>query len=197
MRWYCIATFVFSILLAWTARHVLVWNEYREGFSFTDPVLTLFSPLDMTWFTFISLYGAVILTFHYLSDKPVRLMMGFQAYFFLLASRLIGMSLLPLKAPDTLIPLFDPFIAQLSQDIVLKHDLFFSGHFSVVVLLSFVVHDRTKKFIVLFLAGIMAVFILMQHVHYTIDMFVAPFFSFATWKMIKAFNTKVGFKPEE
>lgn len=151
----------------------------------------------MTWFTFISLYGAVILTFHYLSDKPVRLMMGFQAYFFLLASRLISMSLLPLKAPDTLIPLFDPFIAQLSQDIVLKHDLFFSGHFSVVVLLSFVVHDRTKKFIVLFLAGIMAVFILMQHVHYTIDMFVAPFFSFATWKMIKAFNTKVGFKPEE
>lgn len=176
---------------------MLVWNEYREGFSFNDPILTLFSPVDMTWWTFIALYGAVILTFHYLSSRPIRLMMGFQAYFFLLASRLISMSLLPLKAPETLIPLYDPFISQLSQDIVLKHDLFFSGHFSVIVLLSFVVHDKKKKVIILSLATIMAACILLQHVHYSIDMFVAPFFSFATWKMIKAFNTKTGFTPEE
>ncbi len=107
------------------------------------------------------------------------------------------MSLLPLKAPETLIPLYDPFISQLSQDIVLKHDLFFSGHFSVIVLLSFVVHDKRKKVVILALAAIMAVCILLQHVHYSIDMFVAPFFSFATWKMITVFNARTGFTPEE
>lgn len=173
-----------------------MWNEFREGFSFKDPLLIRFDPVDMTWWTFIALYGAVFITFHYISDKPIRFMMGFQAYFFLLASRLISMTFLPLKAPETLIPLFDPFIAQLSKDIVLEHDLFFSGHFSVVILLSFVVADKVRKNIILVLGMLMAAFILMQHVHYTIDMLVAPFFSFATWKMIVALNKKIGFEPE-
>jgi len=195
-KWYFIATVIFSLVLAYFAPRVLEWNEFRKGFSFDDPLLTTFSPVDLTWFTFIALYGGVFITFHYFSDKPVRFMMGFQAYFFLLSSRLIAMTFLPLKAPETLIPLYDPFISSLSSGIVLKHDLFFSGHFSVAVLLSFVVADKVRKYILLFLAGIMAVFILLQHVHYTIDIFVAPFFSFAIWRMIVAFNKKIGFTPE-
>lgn len=187
---------VFSLLLAYIAPRILEINEVRDGFSFIDPVLSLFSPVDLTWWIFLLLYGGVFITFYYISDRPVRFMMGFQAYFFLLSSRLVAMWLLPLKAPETLIPLFDPFISSLSSGIVLKHDLFFSGHISVAVLFAFIVENKRMRFILVTLAVLMSVFILLQHVHYTIDIFVAPFFSFAIWRAIEAFNKKQGFTPE-
>ncbi|MBK6681449.1 MAG: hypothetical protein IPG53_16285 [Ignavibacteriales bacterium] len=183
-------------MLAYIAPRILELNEVREGFSFVDPVLNLFSPVDLTWWIFLMLYSGLFLTFYYISDKPVRFMMGFQAYFFLLSSRLIAMTLLPLKAPETLIPLFDPFISSLSSGIVLKHDLFFSGHISVAVLLAYIVENKKMRYILWALAVFMSIFILLQHVHYTIDIFVAPFFSFAIWRSIEVFNKKLGFTPE-
>ncbi|KAB2909023.1 MAG: hypothetical protein LC102_02085 [Ignavibacteriales bacterium] len=198
-KWFFAGTFILSFILAKVAGLILVLNESKvekTGFNFPDPILSLFSPIDFTWPIFICLYGALFLTLYYLSFRPIRLMMGFQAYFFLLSARLVCMFFLPLKAPDTLIPLLDPFITLFSQDIVLKHDLFFSGHFSVVVLFSLAVEDKIKKYFIVFLAVIMAVFILLQHVHYTIDLLVAPFFSYAIWRATVAVNKKLGYVPE-
>jgi hypothetical protein len=189
-------TVVFSLTLAYLAPRILEINELRPGFSFPDPLLSLYTPIDLTWFIFAMLYGGVLINYHFIFERPIRFMMGFQAYFLLLSARLIAMYFLPLKAPDTLIPLFDPFISSLSSGIVLKHDLFFSGHISVAVLLAFVVSNKPRKIILFLLAFLMSICILLQHVHYTIDIIVAPFFTFAIWRTIQLINKKLGFTPE-
>ena len=61
-------------------------------------------------------------------------------------------------------------------------DLFFSGHVSAVMLFYFVVDQKLTRKILLVLAFLIGAFLLIQHVHYTMDIIAAPIFSFIAYK---------------
>jgi len=62
-------------------------------------------------------------------------------------------------------------------------DLFFSGHTANVSLLFFFVDIRWIKIIIAVSTFVVGFLLLKQHVHYTIDVIVAPFFAFASYKI--------------
>jgi membrane-associated phospholipid phosphatase len=165
------------ILLA----NFLNYNETRQGFAFEDPLLILFQPVDVTWLTFILVYGAVLAGIIYFLNKPELLVTAFFTYGFMVLFRIAAMYSLPLDPPASMIALKDPFVELFGGGTVLKKDLFFSGHTSTMFILFLVSRNKNIKRVFLILTIAIGVCVLLQHVHYTIDVIAAPFFTFAAF----------------
>ena len=98
--------------------------------------------------------------------------------------RCIVMYLVPLEPPIGIIPLRDPFVEGAFYDNkVLVKDLFFSGHTSNMVLLTLFMDIKWLKIILAFAATTVGYLVLVQHVHYTIDVIAAPFFAYLAYRI--------------
>ena len=159
--------------------------EMRSGVTFTDPIHLLVGPIDMTWPAFIALWGAIALAIVTMIKMPVVFFKAIRAYTMLVGLRIICMWLLPLDPPTTMIPLVDP-LAQLvtsGTSTPLTRDLFFSGHTSLLCLFGFVSLQRRMKILFFALALFVAIAVMLQHVHYSIDVVVAPLAAWAAVSM--------------
>ena len=169
------------ILLSFT--RFLNYVELRAGFTFVDPLLILFTPIDLTWIIFGLIYIGLITAIVFFIKDPHMLLIAFQSYTVLVLFRTAAMYLLPLNPPPDMIPLNDPFVQIFGSGEILTKDLFFSGHTATLFLLFLVANTRTLKFIFLAFAAIIGISVLLQHVHYSIDVFTAPFFSYTSVKL--------------
>ena len=169
----------------------LQFVEARSGVVFTDPILALFSPIDLTWLTFGLIYLSIVVSLFSLARKPERLLFGFQCYGLMVLFRLIVMYLLPLEPPATLVPLNDPFVQLLGTVEILTKDLFFSVHTATLLLLFLIVEKRVFKIILLTSTIIVGITVLLQHVHYTVDVAVAPFVAYTSYKIIYVLKNKL------
>lgn len=163
------------------------WNEARPGVRLADPVLALFTPVDLTWFTFIILYGTLGVMFLWLLSHPRLFTLGAYGYALLITFRMITMYLVPLDPPLLIIPLEDPFIAILGGGATLQKDLFFSGHTGSAFFFYLLIKNRFLKYFMLCVTVLIGTFVLLQHVHYSIDVFSAPFFTYVTYKIVEKF----------
>lgn len=157
--------------------------ENRSGFDFRDPVLSLFKPVDLTWFTFALIYAGLIIAVFHLAKKPPYFILAMKTYALTVIFRIIAMYLLPLEPPQSMIPLNDPFVQFFGSGEVLTKDLFFSGHTSTLFILFLSVQKRILKYVFLIFTILVAVCVIMQHVHYSIDVIAAPFFAFTSFKI--------------
>lgn len=168
-------------------------NEKSKGFSFTDPFLSQFTPVVFTWYVFSLIYGGTILINIYLIHRPYQLIMGLQIYALVMGTRFLTIWLLPLDPPTTIIPMEDPFIEFLGADGTLTKDLFFSGHTAASFLFFLLVKEKPLKIVFGISTTIMSVMILMQHVHYTVDIVVAPFVTYAWFVLVRNIHKRIGF----
>jgi hypothetical protein len=169
-----------GVLLGFT--RFLNYVELRAGFTFTDPLLNLFPPLDLTWLIFGLIYIGLILAIFFFIKDPHIFLTALQAYLVLVLFRTAAMYLLPLNPPLDMIPLNDPFVQIFGSGEILTKDLFFSGHTATLFMLFMVANKRIPKIIFLSFAVIVGFSVLLQHVHYSIDVFSAPFFSYTSVK---------------
>ena len=169
-----------ALLLGFT--RFLNFVELRAGFSFNDPLLNLFTPVDFTWVIFGLIYAGLIIAFFFFIKDPHLLLTALQSYLVLVIFRSAAMYLLPLNPPTDMIPLNDPFVQIFGSGEILTKDLFFSGHTATLFLLFMVANKRILKVIFLSFAVIVGISVLLQHVHYSIDIFAAPFFSYTSVK---------------
>lgn len=178
-------TIIFFMIIAFVYPIVLQLIEERNGVTFADPILRLFTPIELTWITFTLIYGGLIAAVYHLLAFPENLMLAFRAYILLAIFRMIGMFLLPLNPPENIILLNDPFIQLFGTGDILTKDLFFSGHTSTMFL--FFLTARTEVFKYIFLAAtiLIGLFVLLQHVHYSVDVFAAPFFAYVSYIISK------------
>ena len=167
--------------------------EAREGFAFDDPVLNLFTPVNLTWLIFIAIYLSLISGIIILIRNPVRLMLALQVYTVLILVRMIAMYSVPFNPPPSMIPLNDPFVQFFGTGKLLTKDLFFSGHTATLFLLFLVIDKRPYKQIFLFLTLLVGICVILQHVHYFIDVFSAPFFTYGCYILVKRVRERVGF----
>ncbi|MGQ9819015.1 MAG: phosphatase PAP2-related protein [Candidatus Kapaibacteriales bacterium] len=170
--------------------HFICWVETRQGLTFNDPLLSLFSPVDLTWIIFSVLYISVFWSIFSLAKTPIRLTQTLLAYSLILLLRMIAMYLLPLDAPKTIIPLKDPLIESFTTDITLTKDLFFSGHTALIFLLFLSGNTKWEKFFLFIGTIIVAGGVLLQHVHYSIDVLIAFFITYSCWKISTEFERK-------
>ena len=170
------------VVLSLLARF-LEFTEARPGVVLPDPVLALLSPRDVTWLIFGLIYLGLFFGVARLGAEPRRLVVALQAYVVLVLFRIAAMGVTPLEAPPGMIPLHDPLVRLFGPGKLLTKDLFFSGHTSTLFLLFLAVPGRRSKALFLFCTAAVAVCVLWQHVHYTIDVLVAPVFSYASFRL--------------
>lgn len=159
-----------------------IWVESRDGFQFTDPILTLLPSFDLTWPIFTVIYCGILASIFQLIRYPNYLLHALRAYALLLFIRICAMYLLPLLPPEGMIVLIDP-VAGLGPGGALERDLFFSGHTATMTLLTLAVRGRLLTSIFALLTLLLAIMLLLQHVHYSIDILAAPFFAWGAWRM--------------
>ncbi len=172
-------------ILLWIYPKFINIVELRKGFSYQDPILILFCPIDLTALIFVTLYLSVMITVFYLRNKPILLLTGITGYSVLIIFRILAMYLLPLEPPKTMLKLNDPFVQFFGTGQMLTKDLFFSGHTSMMFLLVLLVPQKHIRAGLIIGTVIIAVSVILQHVHYCIDVFSAPFFAFTSFSLAK------------
>ena len=162
--------------------HFFLFIQARQGTVLNDYLLNYITPRNVSWFIFPLMYGVIALCLINISSRPELFIRSLQAYALMMALRIVVLYFIPLEPERSIIPLEDPFIGKFFYSgVIITKDLFFSGHVStmfLLVLLNPVPYLR--KFLLLstlFIAG----FILIQHVHYTVDVIAAPLFAWISY----------------
>ena len=162
----------------------MMWNENRIGVYFEDPILNLFMPVNMSRTTSLLTLMPIFLALAFILRSPTTTVYFFIASIFICIFRSITLYFVVLEAPIHIIPLTDPIIENMfyGGQVLLK-DLFFSGHTANLILVGLLVHDMWMKRLLLTSGVIVGGLLLLQHVHYSIDVLAAPFFSVITYKI--------------
>ena len=188
-------TLILAVQMAFIAEYQL-FIETREGVVFTDPVLEKLPVYALDTVTFIAIYSAHLLAIIIALFRPEKVFQLVLGYLFVYFFRAISMYLIPLEPPIGIIPLHDPFLIWFGDGQIITKDLFYSGHTSTTFMI-FLVTDNIKAKIFIFIALIFVIFgILLQRVHYTVDVYAAFFFSFTAYRLGLYIIKKLNFKQQ-
>ncbi len=180
---------VLIIVMAFFSRFVL-FVEDRPGIVLNDYFLASFTASDLTWPIFIAIYGGMILGLGILIAHPDNLLLLLESYILMILFRVVCMYLLPLEPPIGMILLKDPLVEYFGTSKTLTKDLFFSGHTASMTLFTLVT-PKKWKWIFLLLTLFIAAAVLMQKVHYTIDVMAAPLISILAYNLAFKFRKKL------
>ncbi|MEO5947517.1 MAG: hypothetical protein ABIP79_11925 [Chitinophagaceae bacterium] len=179
-----IVTFGLLTVLLFSLSYFFAYVEARTGHRVNDVILNLTAPIDLSLATFLLIYGAAIICIISLLNKPQLFLKAIQAYFFILLFRMLTLYLFPLEAPDGIILLKDPVIEHFFYGQVrITKDLFFSGHVATVCLLYLANPIKKLNLFYLGVFILVALFIMIQRVHYSFDVLAAPVFAWTSWKL--------------
>jgi hypothetical protein len=173
------------IVWALTAPVFFRYIQQRDGFAIEDPILQIISPRDVSLTVFILLYGLIISAVIHLFRRPYAFVMALQGYAILTFLRLLTILMVPLEDPMGIIPLSDPFVDRFFYQEVITRDLFFSGHTSIVFLLAFCTPESRHRLFLISGGVVVAVLLLVQHVHYFIDVAAAPPVAYLAYRASK------------
>ncbi|HIP31826.1 MAG TPA: hypothetical protein EYG86_03600 [Crocinitomicaceae bacterium] len=170
------------ILIAFVFVQFLSFHEVRVdagGWKIKDPLFELLPQKNYSLLIFSITYSSLLLYFVLARKQTLFLSKIMIAYTLLLLFRLLTLSVIPLSTPEDIIFLQDPFLNNLIYSGEIDSDLFFSGHTALILLFFFL----TKKWIFAFLALLIGLLLIAQHVHYTIDVLAALPFSYLIVKI--------------
>jgi len=151
--------------------------EKRNGIVLRDVVLDHLPPTDVSIPIFGMLWSMAILFAVRSIQSPLVFVTFLHGFWILTFTRIITISLFSLNPPPGLIPLIDPISNSFYGKSFITKDLFFSGHTAAVCLFFFCFQRKIDKWIALLCTIAVGFLVLVQHVHYTIDVIVAPFFT--------------------
>jgi hypothetical protein len=183
-------TFTAFAFVIYALSFFFLFIEARPGALIEDPVLNMFISQDVTWITFTIIYLSVVAALVHLSRHPRQLLITFNAYIFLVLVRMVTMYLTPLDPPAGLILLEDPFVESVSTK-TMTRDLYFSGHTSTLFLLYLTARGRLLRTFFLINTILVALAVLVQHVHYSVDVVAAFFYSFTSFKVSCLIQTRL------
>jgi hypothetical protein len=157
--------------------------ELRPGVVLGDPVLAALTPRDMTGVIFATMYLSLAVALRTLPREPRLLIDAIRAYAIVVLLRMLVMAVAPLEAPPGTIPLEDPLVRIFVSPRVLTRDLFFSGHTAMVCVLLFSARSRPLRLFFAAATVVVGVSVLVQAVHYTVDVLAAPVFAYAAHRV--------------
>lgn len=162
--------------------HFFDFIEQREGILLFDPILNLLPAKDLSLPVFVCIWGTTALLLYRCASNPRIYITAIYGFIIIILARILTISLVPLDPPDGLIPLIDPIsnLAYGQADYITK-DLFFSGHTSSQFLTFLCLTGRRDKTIALISTILVGSMVLIQHVHYTIDVLAAPIFTYGCY----------------
>ncbi len=159
--------------------------QHRSGKFLYDPVLTVLPALDMSAYIFPLIYVTVGLGVFRAVQSPSLFLLFLCSCLLLSLARIITMTLVPLEPPVGLVQLADPFLVPFYGHSHITKDLFFSGHTGSVFLIYLFLQKKREKFFALIATVLVGLLLLIQHIHYTIDVLCAPLFVYFIFALAK------------
>ena len=159
--------------------------QHRSGIVLNDWILNFIPQYDVSIPIFCFLWSVVILAVFRAIQAPHFLIISGWTCLLLCISRIISISLVPLNLPKGLIYLDDPITGIFYGNQSITKDLFYSGHTATVFLIFLCLKNKYHKAYALIATVAIAILLLVQHAHYTIDVVAAPFFTYLIYLLAK------------
>jgi hypothetical protein len=159
--------------------------QKRKGVVLNDWLLMRISPHNVSVLIFALIWGMALLILIRAIYNPSIYITFCWTFIFIYVVRFTTLSLVALDPPPGMILLVDPINSAFYANAVITKDLFFSGHTSTMVLIFLCLEKRTDKIIALIAAFAVACLLLLQHVHYTIDVLAAPVVVYACYRLTR------------
>ena len=160
--------------------------EQRPGVQLHDFVLARVPAIDVSLYIFLIEWGMGLLILIRAIKTPAIYVRYVWLYIVISLSRLLTITLVPLAAPANLVELVDPITGVFYGHAVITKDLFYSGHTATLVAMYFCLPRKSDRNVVVIATIAMACLLLVQHVHYTIDIVAAPVFVFLINRIMQA-----------
>ena len=161
---------VFSVALPYFFNYV----EKRNGVVLNDWLLAQVPAYNVSVLIFATIWGMILLVLYRSLYNPSILITYCLTLAVVTFARITCISLVPLSPPVGLIPLSDPLSGAFYGEANITKDLFFSGHTATLTVIFFSLQKRTDRLIALFAVIAVAILLVVQHIHYTIDILAAP-----------------------
>ena len=176
-------TFVALTLVAiilFTLPTFFAFIEKREGMVLQDFVLDAIPAMNVSVPTFVIIWSMALLVFYRIYQNPMLFLVIAYGFILMCLCRVLTISILPLNPPPGLIMLKDPIanIAYGGNGIFITKDLFYSGHTGNMFLFFLCLQAKWDKIFALTAALLVGILVLVQHIHYTIDVLAAFVFTY-------------------
>lgn len=159
--------------------------ELREGAVMDDVVLALLTPRDVSVPIFTIIWSMTTLLFIRSVQSPLLFLTFMYGFILLSVSRFMTIYFVPLNPPTDLIPLVDPISNSFYGKSYVTKDLFYSGHTATQCLFFLCFRRKIDRLIALFCTIAIGFLVLVQHIHYTIDVIAAPVFTIICFYIAK------------
>jgi membrane-associated phospholipid phosphatase len=149
----------------------LQYIEQRSGCVLNDALLNWLPAMDLSNIIFFILYTSALILLIYSMQSPWLLLKGINVLIVLQYIRNICLYVTPLNAPAEIFALQDPVLELIAyNDQANLKDLFFSGHTATIFIFMLLTWNSPGlKLIFGFITFLMAILLLIQHCHYTVD----------------------------
>lgn len=186
-RW--IMTICFTTLFLMVTVMPTYYSEIigpKPGILLNDPVLNFFVPIDWSTVIFVILTIGIVHTIFVYISLPIIILTGFTTFSLVNMGRMVAMYVITLEPPPDMILLIDPISAFLVYpDKGFAKDLFFSGHVSTMMTLIYIERNKAWKLGKIAGTALMGLLLAWQHVHYTVDLLVAPFATYLAFLLAR------------
>jgi PAP2 superfamily C-terminal len=164
--------------------------EDRNGLVLSDFILNRIPAYNTSVAVFFLIWSCCLILIIRIYKDPMMLLVMLWAYNGVTLLRMACIGLISLNPPAGLIPLADPITNQFYGHIYITHDLFFSGHTTTVFLIFLCLKKKTDRMYALLASIALGVLLLVQHVHYTIDVLAAPLFTYIVYRLALWFTKR-------
>ncbi len=161
--------------------------QKREGQILNDYILDYLPAHDVSTPIFAVIYGLLIYMLCRILTKPNLFLLFGLTFVIETVFRMTTIYLFPLNHPQNLVILHDTFAELLIYGDAepITKDLFFSGHTATMVMIWLFVEKPLEKFIAAIATFLLASLLLIQHVHYSVDVLGAFFFTYLSYLIAK------------
>ena len=190
----CIIGVVSALALLASFPHFFYTIEQHSGPVLHDWVLAQIPPHDVSLLIFGAIWAAALLLLIRVRRSPAIFMMFVYSYVIISLSRMMSINLLPLNPPVGLIPMIDPITNAFYGEVYITKDLFYSGHTSTLFLIFLCLRKRNDRLFAFVSSLFVGGMLLVQHVHYTIDVlgafvFTYPLYRLGKWLALSGWNS--------
>lgn len=159
--------------------------EKRHGYQINDWVLNILPALDVSKGIFLFIWTTTLLTLVRSIQDPTIFLTFLWSYILLCLTRVVTITLVPLEPPQGLFPIVDKMANAFYGPHFITRDLFFSGHTATVFLMGLCLKKKYDKVIAFIATSFVGILLLIQHVHYTIDVIAAPILTWLIFLLAK------------
>ncbi len=166
--------------------------QKRNGVTLHDWILPLLPLHDASLPIFLIIWSVSLLVIIRVVQEPNLLLVLLWTYILICVTRILTIYFFPLNPPADLLPLADPITNMFYGPTYVTKDLFFSGHTASVFLMFLCLRRRSDKIIAGLATLTLAILLMIQRVHYTIDILAAVVITYFLYLLARRILGKEG-----